>query len=141
MRAALASPWTPSCEWVQHLALLEEFPMAKAQMRDVTKTVARRAKATAGRVRKGGKAAAAQLAHTATALAGRKDVKRAVKRVKKTAARAKSDVKALASKAAAKLTGRPKPSRAKRVAKVALAAAGAAAVAAAGVGLARTRKR
>ena len=115
--------------------------MAKAQVKDVTKTVVRRAKATAGRVRKDGKAAAATLARTATALAGRKDVKRAVKRVKKTAARARTDVKALASKAAAKLTGRQKPSRAQQVAKVALAAAGAAAVAAAGVGLARTRKR
>jgi len=113
--------------------------MAKRQ--SMAETIVRSARVTAGRVGHEGKEVAAQLAAKATEFAGRKDVKQAVKQAKKTVARARTQASALASKAAATLTGRPKVSKARKGAKLALAVVGAAAVTAAGVNLARRRKR
>jgi hypothetical protein len=109
--------------------------MTMAKVEKVAATAVRRAKATAGRMRQKGIALATQLAESATELAGKKTVKQA----KKTVARARTQVSTLASKAVAKITGRPKK---KTRSKVAVAAAGAAAVAAAaGLSLARRRRR
>ncbi len=101
-----------------------------AKLKDVTKAVVKQAKTTAGRVGKGGRAAAEKSAAQAGRLA------------KKAVGKARTGATALVVRAADAMTGKAKQRKRMQVAIVTAGAiVGAAAVAAAGVRAAKARKR